>query len=204
MSGVVQLIYRAGGNLCSLQVFVCNVKSPFLARAKWVSPLMGWGLVFYWSTSFLLKQSRFFRIICVCRGGQCVLCLAGYSLPAGSSVSLWTRFLLKPQLTRYLWDTWLLLWRHFESSPLSLTRQVLLLALHLQTGAAFCAFFFCIQMLVIRPCCPYCCLHTFLPAFPKAVFQSLRNTWFKHPSSLYPLSLAASLTSGEGSFCGWD
>lgn len=93
-------------------------------------------------TSFLLKQSRFFRIVCVCRGGQCVLCLAGYSLPAGSSVSLWTRFLLKPQLTRYLWDTWLLLWRHFESSPLSLTRQVLLLALHLQTGAAFCAFFF--------------------------------------------------------------
>lgn len=177
MSGVVQLIDRAGGNLCSLQVFVCNVKSPFLAGTKWVSPILGWGPVF-------IKAVSLFRIVCVYRGGQCVLCCAGYfSLHrAGTSVTVGS-FSLGPSANKVPLRCLAVALKtlSFESSPHLWQGKFFLLALRLQIGAAFLC---CIQMLVIRPCCPYCCLYTFLPAFPKAVFQSLCNTWFKHPSSV--------------------
>lgn len=111
-----------------------------------------------------------------------MLCLAGYSSlqRAGSSVTVGS-FSLGPSANKVPPRCLAVALKtlSFESSPLSLTRQVFLLGLHLQIGAAFLC---CTQMLVIRPCCPFFCLYTFLPAFPKAVFQSLRNTWFKHPS----------------------
>lgn len=58
MSGVVELIYRGGGNLCSLHVFVRSVKSLFFGVFH------SWGLSKFplsWGglTSFSLKQSHF-------------------------------------------------------------------------------------------------------------------------------------------------
>lgn len=132
-------------------------------------------------SSFLLKQSCSFRIICVCRGSQSVLCLAGCSSlrRAGSFVLLWALFLLVSQLTRLLWDARLLLWRHgpLKAAPVS-DQASFLAGFALADRCCFSVSKCWLSGLADRGW-----LCTFLPAFPKALCQSLHNTWFKHPSS---------------------
>lgn len=93
-------------------------------------------------TSFLLRQSCFFRIICVRRpecAVSCWLLLPPKSWRLCVTVGSLSFDPLAPKVPlRYLvaLKTW-----SFESSPVSLSGQVFLLVFHLQIDAAFLCFF---------------------------------------------------------------